>query len=173
MGALCTVWTARIAFVFYAAALAAWLTGRPRLARGAWTSGFLVYAAHVAAAFHFYHHWSHDAAYDDTARQTAELMGEPYGGGLYANYLFTALWALDVAWICLSPDSYRRRPRWISRSVHAFMAFLFFNAAVVFVSGWFRWLGLAITAALVLLWLRSRSKPSALELREHGPRERR
>ena len=28
---------------------------------------------HVAAAFHFRHYWSHDAAYEETARQTAEL----------------------------------------------------------------------------------------------------
>ena len=97
-----TLWSARIAFLLYAAALAAWLTGKPRPARLAWALGFLVYLSHVISAFHFHHHWSHAAAYEETARRTAELFGV--------------------------------------RSAHFFMAFLFFNATVVFVSdgcaGW-------------------------------------
>ncbi len=36
--------------------------------------------------------------------------------------------------------------------IHSFMAFLFFNAIVVLVSGWVRWMGLAVTVALGMLW---------------------
>ena len=155
-GTLFTHWSARIAFVLYAATLAAWLIGKPRAARLAWTSGFLVYLTHVAAAFHFRHHWSHDAAYEETARQTAELLGVRSGGGLYCNYAFTAVWAFDVIWIWWRAETYRRRRRWITAVIHCFMAFMFFNAMVVFVSGWVRWLGLTVTITLGILWLRMR-----------------
>jgi hypothetical protein len=57
-----------------------------------------------------------------------------------------------VIWIWWSPQIYRRRPRWISVSIHSFMAFLFFNATMVFGSGPVRWLGLTVTAALGIRW---------------------
>ena len=152
-GTLVTVWSARVAFLLYLAALAAWLVRKPRFARLAWTGGFLVYLGHVAAAFHFHHHWSHGAAYEETARQTAELFGVRSGSGLCWNYTFTVVWALDVVWLWWSAESYRRRSRWILGAVHFFMAFLFFNATVVFVSGSMRWLSLTAMAALAILWV--------------------
>jgi hypothetical protein len=138
IGALFTHRTAWIAFLLYATGLAAWLTGRPRAARLAWTSGLCIYLTHVAAAFQFRHHW---------------------GGGLYFNYAFTAPWVLDVIWIWWSPETYRRRRRWIALVIHGFMAFMFFNATVIFVSGWVRWLGLMVTIVFGILWLRTRSAP--------------
>jgi hypothetical protein len=99
IGTLLILWSARFTFLLYAASLAAWLIGRPRAARLVWTSGFWFYLTHVAAAFHFRHHWSHALAYEQTARQTAEPFGASWGGGLYFNYAFTAVWALDVIWI--------------------------------------------------------------------------
>ena len=129
------LWTARAAFLFYVCALAAWLREWPRLARSAWTAGLLVYVIHVAAAFQFRHHWSHAVAFEDTARQTAAQFGMWWGGGLYFNYVFTAVWIFDVIWLWRSADSYSGRPRWITAAIQSFMAFMFFNAVVVFVSG--------------------------------------
>ena len=146
------LWTARIAFVCYAGALAAWLTGRARVARSAWTFGLLIYLSHVAAAFQFHHHWSHAAAYDETARRTAELFGLSSGAGLYFNYVFTAVWTCDAIWLWNGADTYRARPVWISLAVHCFMAFLFFNATVVFVSGWVRLAGLTAALLVVSPW---------------------
>jgi hypothetical protein len=108
----------------------------------------VAYLAHVAAAFTFHHGWSHAAALRDTARQTAAMFGVESGFGLYFNYAFTLIWAGDVAWMWLGPRSHTARPRWVSAFIHSFMAFMFFNATVVFASGWTRWLGLA-AAALV------------------------
>ena len=34
----------------------------------------------------------------NSARQTAEVFGLDWGGGLYVNYAFTAAWVADVAW---------------------------------------------------------------------------
>jgi len=138
-----TRWTIWIALALYVAALGA----RPasRLRQWAWTLGCLFYLAHVAAAFHFYHHWSHAAAYQHTARRTAEVMGLDWGGGLYWNYAFTLVWLGDVIWMWLR----LRRPRWAGAAVQGFLAFMVFNATVVFETGPIRWLGLAATVGLL------------------------
>ena len=134
MNDLLTLWTIRIACVLYVAAL---LTRR----RWVWTAGLAAYLTHVAAAFAYHHHWSHDAAYRETARQTAELFGVESGFGLWFNYAFTAIWIGDVAWLWTG----RTRPWWVSAAIHSFIAFMFFNATAVFASGWVRWLGVAAT----------------------------
>ena len=41
----------------------------------------------VAFAYNFYYGWSQTAAYRDTARKTAEVVGLDWGGGLYINYV--------------------------------------------------------------------------------------
>src|SRR5262245_23179114 len=74
-----------------------------RLARWLWTLGCAAYLGHVLAAFHFYHHWSHAAASRETARQTTETIGITWAGGIYFNYLFTALWLADVVWWWANP----------------------------------------------------------------------
>ncbi|MEZ5401433.1 MAG: hypothetical protein R2729_17310 [Bryobacteraceae bacterium] len=140
-GEAITLWTVRAAFACYLIAL------HPRLEprRAWWTAGFAFFAAHVAAAFHFYHHWSHAAAWLDTQRQTAALMGgRGWGGGLWFNYVFAAVWAADVARTWLGAKW--GRPWRIF--VQVFFAFLFFNATVVFGHGAIRW-----TGAAGFLWL--------------------
>jgi hypothetical protein len=54
-------------------------------------------------------------------------------------------------------EGYRGRPRWIARGLHAFLAFMFLNATVVFASGWVRGLGLSALIALAILWSRSKA----------------
>ena len=153
------LWTACVAFLCYVCALAAWLTGRPRAARSAWTLGLIVYLSHVAAAFQFRHHWSHAAAYEHTAQQTAAQFGMQWGGGLYFNYVFTAAWILDVVWLWWRSDAYRTRPRWVTFAIQSFMGFLYFNATVVFAPGPVRWMGLAAMVVLGILgWRRMKSK---------------
>src|SRR5262245_13001294 len=140
IGEILTRWTVRIALVCYVAALALRLTGQRRsYQRLAWTAGCLAYLVHVACAFHFNHGWSHAAALAETARQTEEMFGFSWGGGLYFNYVFTAVWILDVLWWWLDPPWYETRPRWIEWSVQGFLAFMFFNATVVFATGPARW----------------------------------
>lgn len=155
-----TIWSVRAAALLYVAALALRLatssaSGR-RTARLAWTTACLFYVAHVYGAFQYFHGWSHAAAYDETARQTAELFGIQWGGGLYFNYAFTIVWLADVIWWWCATEQYEKRPRWISAAIHAFLAFMFFNGLVVFASGFSRWLGVVATPALIFLWWRSR-----------------
>jgi hypothetical protein len=137
-----TLWTIRITVVLYVLATAAWLTRRDSMARAAWIIGCAFYLAHVAAAFRLVHQWSHDAAYRQTARQTGELFGLNWGGGLYFNYFFTLLWIIDAAWWWRGLPQYRARPRAVTIAIQAFFAFMFFNATVVFAKGPIRWLGI-------------------------------
>jgi hypothetical protein len=126
-----------------------------RWARWAWTVGGVAYLGHVIAAFHFYHGWSHGAAWLDTARQTEAKFRFHWGGGLYFNYFFTALWLAEIIWWWSGPESYRRRPHRLTRAIQAFFYFMVFNATVVFPTGPVRWFGLAISCGLGWLWIRS------------------
>ena len=153
-----TRWSVRLAMLLYAATLALRLARpeRRRLARWLWTLGCVLFLAHVAAAFHYFHGWSHRHAYADTARQTGEMFGTYWGGGLYLNYLFVLVWAADVAWWCRGLDRYDRRPRWVAAVVHGFMFFMAFNGAVVFAHGPVRWVAAVVTLVVALLALRVR-----------------
>ncbi len=158
-------WTARVALALYAVAMACWLSGRQRrgaewLAGLAWTAGCGFCLVHVATAFHFYHHWSHAAAYREIARQTAELLGFAYGGGIYFNYAFALAWVTDVLRWWQGPKRHSRRARALRAALHVFLAFIVFNATVIFKTGALRWLGLAATVSLLLLWRRN---PRAIE----------
>ena len=100
---IATRWTVRLAVALYFTALVVRVKF-PSVescqvrARWAWTAGFVIFLVHVLCAFHFFHHWSHDAAYLDTAQKTAAMTGWNWGGGLYLNYLFALIWGIDVLW---------------------------------------------------------------------------
>lgn len=110
--------------------------------------------AHVACAFNFYHHWSHTAAYTDTARQTAQLLGWSWGGGLYINYAFGLVWAGEVIWSWTHPGGYRRRSSRLTWIVRGFFMLMIFNGAFVFAHGALRWFGLILSLALAACWFR-------------------
>jgi hypothetical protein len=152
-GILVTLWTVRIAMAHYAIAAAAWLLRRSELARGAWTAGLVFFLAHVAAAFQFVHHWSHDAARIETARQAREMAGVDSGFGLWMNYAFAALWLGDVAWMWASPESHAKRARLAGYLLHAFLLFVAINGAIVFAHGGMRSTSIAGLAGLLLLAL--------------------
>jgi hypothetical protein len=134
--------------------------GRERAARLAWTIACVSLLVHVACAYHFYHGWSQDSAYRETARQTAEVFGLDWGGGLYINYALMACWVADVAWWWRGLDIYRRRPRAMVAIWQGFLMFIFFNATVVFGAGPIRFAGLFLCLGLCLLWYAAASGPS-------------
>ena len=157
-GECLTRWTIRIALALYVAALLFRFAPCPaqrRPARLLWTAGFVAFLLHLICAFHFYHHWSHDHAYAVTAVQTEEAIGLRWGGGIYVNHVFAAVWLVDVLWWWIAPGGYECRPRWVERTVQGFMAFIAFNATVVFGHGAIRWVGLAATVLVAGFWLRT------------------
>jgi hypothetical protein len=157
-GELATRWTVRLALVCCFARFCAELPGktnsRPsRVARAAWTGGWMLFLLHVACAFHFYHHWSHADAYLHTAQRTAELVGWNWGGGLYFNYAFTAAWTFDtLGWWC-SPSSRRGLPRAATIAWHAYFFLMVANATIVFETGIVRWAGAVGLALLGIVWI--------------------
>ncbi|MFT5107893.1 MAG: hypothetical protein ACI9UA_003528 [Pseudoalteromonas tetraodonis] len=147
-----TIWFALALYVAGEVGRLAWRSGRggdagrPRLA---WALGIGFYLLHVVLAFGGFHGWSHAAAYDFTAQQTESLVGMRWGGGIYLNHLFTAVWLAEIiAWWC-APERYRRRAGWIDQSLRLFFAFMIVNGAVIFVAGPQRWLGTLLVAILL------------------------
>jgi hypothetical protein len=121
-----------------------------RVSRGVWTVGALSLVVHAAAAFHYRYGWSHTYAIEATAADTAAVTGFEWGGGLYINYAFVALWTADAAWWWLGAASYAARRRALSVTVSAIFLFMFLNGVVVFADGPMRWFG-AVCVLIVCL----------------------
>lgn len=124
----------------------------------AWTIGCLALIAHLICAFQFYHHWSQTSALREVQRQTAEVTGNSWGGGLYVNYAFLAAWIADVAWWWRGLERYRQR-HWLITAVWQFvLIFMVFNATVVFKTGVVRWIGIALCLVLLSVWLMTQKR---------------
>jgi len=151
-----TVWIS-IAFYTIGCLVFAFGSRRPKLdywTRLVFTAAVAALVGHYISAFHFYHSWSHESAYVETARQTAEVFKVNWGGGIFINYAVLMLWIADVGWWWLAgTNSYRRRPLWILLTWHGFLVFILFNATVVFKDGMQRWIGLLICLILCLSWI--------------------
>ena len=166
LGEHLTRWTIRLALVLYAGYLAQWIM-RPESRRGPaarilWAAGCVLFLLHVAFAFHFYHHWSHAAAWESTAKETDEMLGFRFGDGIFFSYLFAALWTLDVAcrWIAAArPQTFARLPKaalsGLEYAVHVYLFFIAFNGAIVFEAGPTRWVGIAVCIGLLILAVRT------------------
>lgn len=150
-----TIWISILVYTLGCVSFAA-LRKRPygdSVTRIAWTVAVVALIAHYVFAFQFYHAWSHNSAYIETARQTAEVFKMNWGGGLFINYALLVLWMTDVGWWWFSGlDSYRRRPWFLLLLWHSFLIFIIFNATVVFKDGIQRWVGLLICLSLCLSW---------------------
>jgi len=121
--------------------------------RGLSTAGCAAFLIHVLAAFQLHYHWSHQIALEETARQTAAMVGLNSGGGLYVNYTFALVWIGEVLWQWWSSDTYRRRHDWLARGVRVFFLFMMVNGAVVFVRSPQRWFGGVLCLLLVTVWV--------------------
>jgi hypothetical protein len=152
-----TIWAATLAWV-----VGEWRRTAPAASASAgrmpWTLGAVAALVHVILAFHVHHAWSHAAALADTARQTAAVTGLDWGGGLYVNYAFVALWSADVAWWWLAPRSFAGRPAGLDGAIRLFLWFMFVNGAFVFVRGPMRWAGASAAVAVLAAWYRGRGR---------------
>ncbi|MFH5806150.1 hypothetical protein [Alienimonas sp. DA493] len=147
-GEALVVWTVRVALGLLTVGFVGRRLRFERLARGCWAAGAAAMGAHLAAAFAVEHDWSHAAAVRATTRRTKALTGIDWGGGVWINYLFAAVWAADAAWWLAAPRGHAARPRWLDVGVGAFLGFIAVNGAIVFESGPTRWAGVACCAAI-------------------------
>lgn len=118
-----------------------------QIARWCWTWGIACFVVHLALAFHYYHYWSHAHAVEVTRNVSG------VGEGIYALYLFIALWIVDAAWWWIEPDRYAARSRRIDYWFHAFLLFIVFNGMVVFERGFIRWAGVVMFITLGCFFL--------------------
>ena len=152
---LLIAWTARAAVGCFLLRLLLMQNRRDRLATpseiAVWAAGGLLLLAHTVFAFQFQHHWSHAAAYAHTARQTFEMTGWDWGGGLSLNYLTVALWVADVLVLIRARWRQVPPPRWWTGLVITWIGFIVVNATLVFGPRWWWGLGAAFGAAVAFL----------------------
>ncbi len=162
-GELITLWTIRAALLCYGAVLCGWAQGelsprQLRYARYLWTLGCVLFIVHMLAALHYYHHDSHAEAVAHTTEQTERVVGVRFSGGIYFNYLFAAVWLMDVLWWWLAPQQHAKRPAWQTWLIHGYLFFIAFNSTVVFADGPIRWLGVAFCLLLLVFALFRRQR---------------
>jgi hypothetical protein len=151
-----SVWLALGAFVLGEAARGRTpSSGSPRAAFGFHAFGLTLMVTHVLIAMGWVHGWSHDAATAATARQSAAAYGLAWGGGVWVNYAFVAMWTTDV-WR-LGRDARRGRvspplPAPVEFPRRAFYVVMFVNAAVVFAGGLRPGIGIALVVAVLWTW---------------------
>ena len=149
-----TVWCALVCFV---AAESGRRAATPGRVPATWTSsisaaGLALLLLHIALVFHVRYDWNHGAAVRQTAQQTAEVFGLDWGGGVYVNYLFATVWAVDSWWWHINPSASAARAAALRWALRAFYFVIIVNAAVIFVPGPRRWLGVVLTMWLLWTW---------------------
>jgi hypothetical protein len=124
--------TAWLAIVAWAAAN--WLRAGRWLgaARVVWTVGAAALVGHALLALALVHDWDHDAAQRAVAHETYERTGLEWGGGIYVNHAFAALWVADAVCWWLARRRYEARSRLLDGGVQLIFLFMFVNATIVF-----------------------------------------
>lgn len=160
VGTLLTHWTIRLALLCYVAYVTGHLWSQETSHRFAkalrilWTIGCLFFCAHVFCAFAFYHHFSHQEAFDKTATETKAMLGYAFGEGIYFSYLFLVIWIADVIWQWLPRSIARPLPAAWTLTIHAYIFFIALNGALIFEGGVTRWFGIPLTALLLFVAIR-------------------
>lgn len=139
-------------FTYTLAQILRWTrTPSDRLTHQLWTIALATLWIHVLFAFSIAHHGSHSAAWEHTARRTAESTGWNSGAGLLFNEVLLLWWTIDVLWSSLSTKPHR--PRWWTTPLELYLAFMFFNAAIPFAPPERRWIGVIAFTILIISWL--------------------
>ena len=144
------VWLSLVAF-------AAGELAKSRRSLGAWSisaTGAILLAVHIVVAMAVRHGWSHSSALEATARQTNDMFGLDWNGGVYVNYAFAVVWISELFVWRQWPEGYDSRPDWITWPLRGFYFVIIASAAVIFATGWRRWMGLAILAMLLASWIK-------------------
>ena len=124
--------------------------------------GVVLLLTHFALAFHLRYGWSQEAAVRETARQTAQTFGLDWGGGVFVNYLFAAVWAIDAWSWHARPARAAARATLVRWGLRAFYLTIIASGAIVFVGGARRWLGGVLTLWVAWSWrpIRTPSRPA-------------
>jgi len=141
--------TVRVSLIYWAVAVVLMMRRDP-FARVYWSLACAAYIVHVVVSFEHVHRWSHAAAFAHVKAASG------YGEGIFVSYFFTLLWCVDALFWWVAPRRYETRPAWVCWSIHGFMLFIIINGTVIFENGAIRWISVAVFAALLGIWLKSR-----------------
>lgn len=152
-------WSIRLSILFYLFSLLLRIVSFPKIDGLKYASlasliGFSFSLLHFWSAFEYHHHWSHQAAFDETAKRTADLFGFSIGYGIYFNYFFLAAWGTDLLVRCFT-SAKRQWQRILLWSLQVYLLFIVVNGAIVFAKGPVQWL---TGSALILLAILSLTK---------------
>ena len=148
-------WTIWLALVLFVAAQYGTRMSVPESRAPGWVAwanatGIALCVTHIVITMGSVHGWSHTAALEATARQTASVYGLRWGGGVYFNYLFVAAWAFD-AWRHSRAKPGFASP-WLRQLLRIFYLIVIVNAAVVFARPHTRVLGAGLIVAMLYAW---------------------
>ena len=115
-------------------------------------AGAVFLAIHIALAMSLVHNWSRASVTAVTAAQTEAIYGLNWGGGVFVNYVFLAVWIAELTAWRLAPAKYAMRARGITWTIRAFFFVVIANGAIVFAAGWRKALGTVLVLALVASW---------------------
>ena len=118
----------------------------------AYAIGAALLVIHIVIAMGYVHHWSHASAAATVAERTFEVYGSRSGGGVYANYLFAAVWLSEVIRWRIRPATPTRRHAAIAWSIRIFYLVMILNAAVIFTPAPRRYAGAAVVLWLLWTW---------------------
>ena len=119
--------------------------------RTLWTAAGVALAVHSAWAFFVIHRGSQSEAWKHTARRTQEVTGWNWGGGIVINEVLVVWWLLDAGLLWRTPIPQQLQSRVYRLMLHCVLAFLMFNATVVFGPSSYRWSGLGFVGILAAL----------------------
>lgn len=140
-------------FVAILTAISCWgvaLISVGNLSRIAWTAGLIFYLLHIVFAYDAFYGWSHRIAIEKTAAETVKVTGLETGIGLWVNYAFALILALDVM------------KQWYDGKRHFFPAidwlviFMIINGAILFADGFIRAYGVVLIVSVTALRWRRR-----------------
>ena len=143
----CARWTIRLAVALLICVWGRMLTGRGFWIRG-WRMAAVLNLVHVVLAMWHFHQGRHAAAALHVANETQRVFGVASSAGIYVNYMFTLWWLADAFLLQpnrISNPQYARRYR---RAAQVLVAFMVFNATVVFGQWW--WTPVALCAGVLL-----------------------
>jgi hypothetical protein len=142
-----------------------------RVYRWTWFGAGVFTWVHVFSSYGLVHDWSHAAVLEQTGDDSYAVVGFRVPWGVYVNFLFAGILSGYSGWMIRK----RGRVYGLDRLVYLFLAFIVFNALVVFKTGTIRWIGLAgFGLVAAMYWFRHRSTNETIATSESlsggGPR---
>ncbi|MCU0720771.1 MAG: hypothetical protein MUC83_13765 [Pirellula sp.] len=122
-----------------------------RVYRWTWFLAGIFTWIHVFASYGLVHNWSHSAVLKHTGDESYAVIGLRVPWGVYANFVFAGILSGYSGWMILKKG---RESAGLDTFVYFFLAFIVFNALVIFKTGPIRWIGLLGFAIVICTHLR-------------------